>query len=313
MPKYPLKKLIVVAGPTASGKTALAIALAQAYSTVVISADSRQLYHELNLGVARPDPEELEQAPHYMIANYSIYEPITAFEYEERVIELLKLLFREHEVIILCGGTGLYLKAVIEGLDDIPLADQEIVLELEDQVKNTGLQTLAKELIELDPEYAKGADLNNPRRVIRALGVIKSTGLPYSSFLGKKQTQRWFSHLVFGLEWDRNELYERINHRVDIMIQNGLLDEVIGLQDALKLKPLQTVGYKEFIPFFEGKISMGEAISKIKQHSRNYAKRQMTWFKNQMDIHWLNPHLPQEKLIKTIQQHEQDLEARIHH
>lgn len=277
------KQCIIVAGPTAIGKTSLAIELAEQYNTSIISADSRQLYKELNIGVARPNIEELKRVKHYCIASHSIRDKINAASFARQATKHLEDICSSHDTAIICGGTGLYIQALTEGLDEIPETPAAIRETVNEIYISRGLEGLVKELNELDPAFRIGNDINNPRRVMRALEVALHTGFPITHFQkGINMASKWkemgydFKYLILDLP--RQELYSRINERVDQMISAGLEEEVRSLQEYSQLPALQTVGYSEFFDFFSGKISRIEAIDKIKQHTRNYAKRQITWF-----------------------------------
>jgi len=307
------KQCIIVAGPTAIGKTAEAIRLAKLYNTSIISADSRQCYRELNIGVARPTDEELKEVKHYFIANHSITENISAATFAKEASAYLDEIFKDHDIAIVCGGTGLYIKALVEGLDDIPPIPNEIRAEVIQLYKEKGIDALRNRLLELDPLFAERGDVRNPQRMMRALEVVVFTGRSIFEFhktvdssqltVGIQENtfdslqlnvnsqpatvncqpptvnrqQIKFSYKILTLS--REELYNRINKRVDLMIEEGLEDEVRSLIAFKNLPALQTVGYKEFFDYFDGKCTREEAIDKIKQHTRNYAKRQVTWFK----------------------------------
>jgi tRNA dimethylallyltransferase len=279
-----LKQLIVIAGPTASGKTAFALQLAQQLNCPIISADSRQVYKELNIGVARPKLHELNQAMHYFVASHSIFAPINAGQYEKDVLNLLDSLFKKHTQIILSGGTGLYIKAVTKGLDNLPDSSQELRLELETLFKNKGIQALQSKLKSIDPEFFKEAEIFNPQRLIRSIEIAQLSGKSNLEFRNKKSIFRDFKSLCFRISMPREDLYHRINHRVDDMIENGLESETRGLYAFKELDVLKTVGYLEFFSYFEGVLSFSECVALIKQNTRRYAKRQETWFKNQGDF-----------------------------
>jgi tRNA dimethylallyltransferase len=278
------RKLIVIVGPTASGKTSLAIEKAIKYNTEIFSADSRQLYAELNIGVARPSHVELSTVQHHFIASHSIHQPLDAGSYELEALSALSVFFENNEVAILCGGTGLYVDAVLRGLDVFPPIDKTIIHDLETEFSNHGLVNLNKELQQKDEITYHEIDLNNSRRVIRALSVIRQTNLPFSYFKSRPYKKRNFSTEIIYLTKERIELYDSINQRVDLMLEQGLLDEAKLLYTHRTLKPLQTVGYSEIFDYLENKYSYDEAIEKIKQHSRNYAKRQITYFSKMIEI-----------------------------
>ena len=291
------KECIIVVGPTAAGKTAEAIKIATALKTEIISADSRQCYKEMKIGVARPSDAELSAVRHHFIANHSIHENITAASFEKEALACLDVIFQDHDQAVVCGGTGLYIKALAEGLDDIP----EVPIALRNEVialhQTKGLEGLRDALLSLDPEFAIHGDIHNPNRMMRALEVMMHTGFPIAHFqkgiaqkhLGKEATsssvdKRNFKIRYQYIQMPREELYSNINNRVDKMMSEGLEDEAWSLLEYKDLSALQTVGYKELFDFFEGKYSREDAVEKIKQHTRNYAKRQITWF-NRLCIH----------------------------
>ncbi|MDX1684407.1 MAG: tRNA (adenosine(37)-N6)-dimethylallyltransferase MiaA [Saprospiraceae bacterium] len=283
--KVDLPLLVVIGGPTGIGKTEAAIRVASKYSTEIVSADSRQVYMELNIGVARPDEDQLNAVPHHLIAHRSIKDEYSAGHYEEEALSVLDKLFEKHDRVIASGGTGLYLKALTEGLDKFPKVSRQKWTSV---FNSEGLSFLQEALRELDPDYYRSVDIQNPHRLIRALSVIEETGLPFSSFLGRSENTRPFNTIKLALTRDRDELYERINQRVDEMMSEGLLDEVRRLLPYRHLSALQTVGYQELFEYLDGLYTLNEAVEKIKQHTRNYAKRQMTWFRNQGE--WTKVH-----------------------
>lgn len=271
---------MVIAGPTAVGKTALAIELARHYNTVIVSADSRQFYREMNIGTAKPSGAQLNAVPHYFINTKHIGELFGAGHFEKEAMALLDRLFEEHELVLMVGGSGLYLDAVLNGVDDfaeVPLETREVLNQL---FAEKGLMFLQERLKEQDPEYAQKVDLHNPQRVIRALEVIQHTGKTYSSFLNQQKTQRSFTPIKLLINAPREELYARINQRVDDMMAAGLLDEVKHLLPFKSYNALKTVGYQELFDYLDGQSTLEVAVDKIKQHTRNYAKRQLTWFRN---------------------------------
>jgi tRNA dimethylallyltransferase len=280
------KHLVVVAGPTATGKTDLSILLAKHFHTEIISADSRQFYREMNIGTAKPSENQLREIKHHFINSLSVTLDYNAGIFETECIALLNKLFEKHELLILTGGSGLYINAVLNGIDELPKADKELRALLKAKLEENGLASLQEQLNELDPEYFQMADINNPQRVMRALEVCLSTGKNYSSFLGKNITKRNFAPIIIGLHAEKELLYERINKRVDEMIAAGLVEEAKTLLPYKDYNSLQTVGYKELVQYLEGKLSLGEAIELIKKNTRNYAKRQMTWFKKMNGIKW---------------------------
>lgn len=286
------KQCIIVAGPTAIGKTAEAIRLAKLHNTSIISADSRQCYREMRIGVARPTEDELKEVKHYFIANHSITENVSAATFAKEASAYLDEIFKDHDVAIVCGGTGLYIKALVEGLDEIPPTPDEIRAEVIQLYKEKGIDALRNRLLALDPSFAGRGDIQNPQRMMRALEVVVSSGRSIfdfyrsvdSSQLIVNSQQPTVNHQQISFTYNilalpREVLYERINKRVDKMIEEGLEDEVRSLMAYKDLPALQTVGYKEFFDCFDGKCTREEAIDKIKQHTRNYAKRQVTWFK----------------------------------
>ena len=274
--------VIVVAGPTAVGKTALAIALAKQYNTSIISADSRQCFRELKIGVARPSDAELAAAHHYFIANHSIHESITAGSFAREAKQYLEEIFKTNDTAIVCGGTGLYIKALVEGLDEIPTVPSSIREEVIQMYENEGIDALRNKLLSLDPEFENQGDTNNPNRMMRALEVVLHTGTPihqYQINAENRGIDKLYNIMYKIVDLPRAELYDRINTRVDQMISEGLEGEARAVYPFKELTSLQTVGYKEFFDFFDGACTREEAIEKIKQHTRNYAKRQITWFK----------------------------------
>jgi tRNA dimethylallyltransferase len=275
------KKLLVIGGPTASGKTNKAIQLAKKYQTEILSADSRQCYTELGIAVAKPSLDELKEVKHHFIDSHSIHQPITAGDYERYALEVLNSIFATHDVAVCVGGTGLYIKALCEGLDDMPKENQAIKLEVEKSFDERGLTWLQEEVRKADPVFISKVDANNYMRLLRALIFYRSNGY---SILEKQLGQakaRPFEIEYYCTNVEREELYERINKRVDAMVMAGLVEEARNLYSLKGLTTLNTVGYQELFDCFDGKFSQEKAIEKIKQHTRNYAKRQITWFKNQ--------------------------------
>ena len=303
----PDKILLVVAGPTAVGKTTACIRLAQQVDADVVSADSRQLYRELTIGTAKPTPEEMKGVRHHFIDSHSIQDVVSAGQYEREALALLNELFLEKDVVILTGGTGLYIYALCFGLDDIPAIDPAIRENLMQQLRHDGLASLLTQLRGRDPVFAATADLQNTQRVVRALEVAIGTGQPFSSFQRKQVAPRPFRPVLCALDRPRAELYARIEARVETMLANGLIDEVRGLLPfhrprpetgpSLDPPPLRTVGYSEVFDYLDGQISYDQMRDRIKQNTRHYAKRQLTWFRNQGDYQWFTP----ESLITTVQ------------
>lgn len=284
-----MKKLVVIAGPTASGKTSLSIRLALHYQSEILSADSRQFYRKMDIGTAKPSKEELEKVPHHFINSLEIDEKYNVGRFEEEALKKTSLLFNNYDILFLTGGSGLYIDALCKGIDDLPETEISVREELNKLHKTEGIEALQKKLLETDPEYYSQTDLNNPHRLIRALEVSIMTGCKYSSLRKNSSKERDFITKKIGLLIDRAELYNRINVRVDAMIKNGLVKEVQALLPYRNENALQTVGYKEIIEFLDHKISLNQAIEAIKQNTRNYAKRQMTWFRRDKEIHWFEP------------------------
>lgn len=283
------KTLIAIVGPTAVGKTAMAISLAQYFKTEIISADSRQFYREMSIGTAKPEAAELAAAPHHFINSHHITQDYSAGDFEREALAKLDELFRQHDVVVMVGGSGLFVRALCEGLDDLPKAGAEVRERLNSELADLGLEVMKERLQIIDPAYFEVADVDNPQRVVRALEVFEATGKPMSMFHKKEVEKRPFDILTIGLNMDRTALYERINSRVDHMMEAGLLAEVESLL-PYKMKPaLLTVGYAELFDFLDGKQSLSEAVDKVKQNSRRYAKRQITWFKKYGNTHWFQP------------------------
>jgi tRNA dimethylallyltransferase len=281
------KTLIVLAGPTASGKTAAAIRLAKQFNTVVVSADSRQFYREMSIGTAKPTAEELAAAPHYFIDSHSITQPFSVGDFERDCLQLLGELFEMMDVVILTGGSGLFIKAITEGFDDLPPADTDIRYKLNTELNDKGINALQERLKAIDPAYYKEVDLNNPQRVIRAIEVYESTGMPFSSYRIALVNKRPFNIIKLGLDMDRARLYDRINRRVDIMVEQGLVEEVRSLLPYRHLNALNTVGYSEIFAYLDGSTDLPTAIAAIQQNTRRFAKRQLTWFRKDKEIIWL--------------------------
>jgi len=289
MPKN--KHLIVIAGPTAVGKTSVAIKLAQEFQSEIISADSRQFFKELEIGTAKPTAEELATVKHHFINNLSIHESCDAGKFAVEAEKVIDQLFESHDVIIMVGGSGLYIKALCDGLDDMPEIPSGIRQSLNEEYKHEGLEKLLKELEESDSEFFNQVDKKNPQRVIRALEIIRGTGMPYSSFRIAKPNpiKKKYETLKIGLEMEREILYDRINVRMDDMIANGLFGEAEKYHEFRKLPALQTVGYSEIFQYLDGAYDKEEAIRLLKRNSRRYAKRQLTWFKKDKNFEWFNP------------------------
>jgi tRNA dimethylallyltransferase len=292
------KKLIVIAGPTAVGKTAAAIKLAQLLKTEIISADSRQFYREMSIGTAKPDTEELAQAKHHFINSHSITENFTVGDFEKEALRLLDSLFKTHDQIIMVGGSGLFIQAVTQGFDDLPTADPGIREQLNQDLTEKGIEHLQQKLKEADPDYYNQVDQNNPQRLIRALEVFESTGKPFSSYRKAAINSRPFESIKIVLNLPREELYDRINKRVDIMIEQGLVEEARALLPYRHLNALNTVGYSELFDYFDGKTNLQTAIDLVKQNTRRFAKRQLTWFRKDKDMRWMTTNDP--NLISEI-------------
>ena len=329
-----MKKLIVIAGATAVGKTALCTELAAYFDTEVISADSRQFYKEMNIGTAKPTLEEMtfvpenqdssnstclsQLIPHHFIDSHSIHAPLSAGQFEKQALSLINKLFktrnRENDILILTGGSGLFVQAICDGFDEIPEISTEFRIKLNQELEHNGLESLVAELQEKDPIYAVQADLNNPQRVIRALEIIRSTDRSYSEFrkqnlqnkeiaIKERRKKLGFEPIKIMLDRPREELYQQINQRVLIMIEKGLVEEVKGLQDYTHLSPLKTVGYQEIFDYLEEKINLETAISNIQQNTRRFAKRQLTWFRKDTEYTWFDVSKPnyKEKVIDFIE------------
>lgn len=280
--------VIIIAGPTASGKTALAIQLAEYYKTEIISADSRQCYKELNIGVAKPSVEELQRVKHHFIDSHSIHESVTAQTFEQYALKSLSEIFKKNNVAVMAGGTGLYIKAFCEGLDEIPQTDEAIKINIIQQYHLKGLGWLQQQLKEKDPAFWNIAEQQNPHRLIRALEVLESTGKSITFFRKKRIVHRPFNIIKLGINIAKEDLHRNIDRRVDEMMQYGLQDEVRYLLPYKDMAALQTVGYKELFQFFEKTIALPEAINQIKSNTKKYAKRQITWFKKDENIQWIS-------------------------
>jgi tRNA dimethylallyltransferase len=280
-----MKQLIVVLGPTAVGKTAYAIELAKSLQTEIISADSRQIFKELNIGAARPFTEELAQVPHHFIATASIHDAYSAGRFEREALTKLAELFENHNTVVCCGGSMMYIDALVNGFDDLP-TDGDVRDELSQRYKSEGIEVLQRELMRLDPEYYNQVDLQNPHRLIRALEVCVVSKSPFSELRKNAVKSRDFEVQKIGLDMERDRLYERINARVIRMMEDGLLEEARALWPNRHLQALNTVGYKELFDHFDGTCSLQEAVQKIQQHTRNFAKRQLTWWRRDGDIQW---------------------------
>jgi tRNA dimethylallyltransferase len=295
--------LVIIAGPTAVGKTDVSIELAISFGTEVISADSRQMYREMQIGTARPTEEQMQEVKHHFVANISINDYYNASMYEFECISLLEELFQKHEIVVLTGGSGLYIDAITKGIDDLPTIDPEVRSNMLSLYENEGIEGLRNRLKIIDPEYYSKADLMNHKRLLKALEVATMTGMPYSTFLTYQKKERTFDMLKICLNTDRELLYKRINQRVDNMLEQGLLDEVKSLLPYRKLNALNTVGYKEFFDYFDNKITLETAIELIKRDTRRYAKRQITWFsRDKNEYNWIDVD-EKEKIVKLIEEY----------
>jgi tRNA dimethylallyltransferase len=282
------KTVIIICGPTAVGKTSVSIVLAKYFHTEIISADSRQCFKELKIGVARPSDEELKEIPHHFIGSNSIKEDTNAAFFEKLALQKVEELFKTHDIIIMVGGTGLYIKAFCEGLDDIPPIDEAIRKNIIKDYELNGLSWLQEQVRITDPKFYKVGEIQNPHRLMRALEVVESTGQSILSFRKNKKILRPFNLIKIGLELPKEELHENINSRVDKMLLEGLVEEVSSLKGYRDVNALQTVGYSEIFEHLDGKMSLANAIEEIKKNTRKYAKRQMTWFKKDKEIKWIN-------------------------
>lgn len=282
------KKLIVISGPTASGKTSISIQLAKQFGSEIVSSDSRQIYKEMSIGTAKPSEEELSAVPHHMIGVRSVTEHYSAGQYETDALAIIDKLFSKHDILFLVGGSGMYIDAVCNGMDALPEVDKALREKLTKRVEQDGLAPLLEELKRLDPTHYDAIDKNNPQRVIRALEVSLQSGKPYSEMRTGIHKKRAFDVIKIGINMPRDILYDRINRRVDVMIESGLEKEAKGLYSLRNYNALQTVGYKELFEYFDGKTTRDEAIELIKRNSRRYAKRQLTWFNRDTDIRWFD-------------------------
>lgn len=284
-----MKTLLVLIGPTGVGKTELSLQLAERFHTCIVSADSRQLYADLKIGTAAPTPEQLQRVEHHFVGTLQLTDYYSAAQYEAEVLKLLETLFVQKDVVILTGGSMMYVDAVCKGIDDIPTVDADTRQLMLQRYEAEGLERLCSELKLLDPEYYKIVDLKNPKRVIHALEICYMTGKTYTSFRTRQKKERPFRILKIGLTRDREELYDRINRRVDQMVEDGLIEEARRVYPYRTLNSLNTVGYKELFKYFDGEWTLPFAIDKIKQNSRIYSRKQMTWFKRDEEIRWFHP------------------------
>lgn len=297
--------LVVIAGPTAVGKTAVAITVAQHFGTAIISADSRQCYREMSIGTAKPTAEERNTVPHYFINSHSIREELNAADYEKLALEYCADVFQKQQVAVVCGGTGLYLKALCEGIDEMPATDRGIEKALQAEADENGITWLQELLQQEDPEFYAVAEQQNPARLIRALAFKRTTGRSIVHYRSGQTKERPFRIIKIALELPREVLYDRINRRVDEMVTTGLLEEVKNLYPQRQQKNLQTVGYSELFDWLDGNISLEKGIELVKQHSRNYAKRQLTWFRKDQEYRWFQPS-DTEAIIRYIEQEIRD-------
>jgi tRNA dimethylallyltransferase len=294
------KTVIIIVGPTAVGKTAFAIEIAKRLNTAIISADSRQCYKELNIGVAKPTEKELQQVKHYFINSHSITDEVNAVTFEQYALKTAAQVFQTHDTLVMVGGTGLYIKAFIEGLDDIPPVDEQVRSSIILQYQQNGLEWLQNEVRQKDPRFWLHAEQENPQRLMRALEVITSTGKSIDDFRNGAKQSRPFRVILIGLELPREALYDRINQRVDQMMTSGLENEARSLLSARHLNALQTVGYRELFEYFDGQLSLDKAVSEIKTHSRHYAKRQLTWFKKDETTRWFAADASPESVLQQV-------------
>jgi tRNA dimethylallyltransferase len=293
--------LITVIGATAIGKTALSIQLAQHFKTEIISSDSRQFYKEMKIGTAVPSAEELSTVPHHFIQNRSVFEDYSVGQFEKDALKKLDELFSKNNIVILVGGSGLYINAILEGFDDFPEVDSEIRQKLNQQIENGELEILQNQLRDLDIESYNTIEIENPHRLIRALEICIGTGKPYSSFKNKNKEKRNFIPIKIGLTAEREIMYNRIHQRVDLMLEDGLLEEAKKLHLHKELNALQTVGYRELFDYFDEKYSLEFAIEEIKKNTRRFAKRQVTWNKKDQTIHWFDFETPTSEIINKIE------------
>jgi tRNA dimethylallyltransferase len=294
------KTVVIIAGPTAVGKTTVAIQLAGHFQTEIISADSRQCFKELNIGVARPSEKELQEVKHHFIASHSVQEEVTAATFEQYALQKAKDLFQQHDIVIMVGGTGLYIKAFCEGLDTIPEINPAIRQQVIQSYEENGITWLQQQLQEKDPLFSQSGEMQNPQRMMRALEVVESTGQPILSFRKGEKAKRDFNIIKIGLELPKEELHRNINTRVDTMMEAGLPEEVKQLIPFRKLNALQTVGYTELFDYADGNTSVEKAIEKIKIATRQYAKRQMTWFRKDKEMKWFSP-VQMKEMIELVE------------
>jgi tRNA dimethylallyltransferase len=294
------KTLLCIVGPTGIGKTALSIAFAKAYNTSIISSDSRQFYKEMTIGTAVPEQDELAAAHHYFIQNRSIIEDYSVGDFERDVIKLLPELFRKNDVVVMVGGSALYEKAVTHGLDDLPDVSLKIQTELKKQFESKGISWLQEELRQNDPEYFETVDIHNSHRLLRAIGIFRASGKKMNELRTGKAQERDFNIVKIGLEASREELYERINKRVDLMLERGLVEEAKQLEKHKYLNALQTVGYKELFGYFDGTHDYEEAVRLIKRNTRRFAKRQLTWYRKDLSVNWFHHKTRHTEIVQRV-------------
>lgn len=291
-----MKTLLVLLGPTGVGKTDLSIELAKHYRTSVISCDSRQIYKEMYIGTAVPEREQLEAVPHFFIQTVSVRDYFNCWEFEQQALSKIRELFEETDVVIMAGGSMMYIDAVCKGIDEMPTIDDDVRASVKEMFERDGIEVLRLLLKKLDPEWYTQVDLKNAKRIMHALEVCLMTGKPYSSFLTRSVKEREFSIVKIGLNREREELFDRINRRVDLMVEAGMEEEARSLYPLRHLNALNTVGYKEWFDYFDGKFDREEAIRLIKRNTRRYAKKQLTWYRNDPDIRWFHPSRKEEIL-----------------
>lgn len=282
-----MKKLVIITGPTASGKTAISVQIAKALNTEIISCDSRQFYKEMSIGTAKPSPQEMDGVKHHFVNSHSVTDEVNAGRFEREALSIITRLFQKHDYVILCGGSGLFIDAITKGFDDMPSITPDVRENLRNEFEKEGLKPLQEQLLQLDPEYYNQVDLDNSQRVIRALEVCLSSAKTYTELRRGQTEKRPFDTIKFVLDWPRQDLYNRINQRVDTMVSEGLEEEVKSLQPFRSLNSLNTVGYKEIFNYLDGETTQPEAIELIKRNSRRYAKRQLTWFRRDPSYQWI--------------------------
>lgn len=294
------KTVIIIVGPTAVGKTAFALEMARLLDTGIISADSRQCYRELNIGVAKPTEAELRDVKHYFINSHSIHEEVNAAVFEAFALQTLDQIFAKRDVAVMVGGTGLYIRSFTSGLDEIPSVDEDVRQQVITDYQSKGLEWLQAEVRQADPQFWAQAEQQNPQRLMRALEVARSTGMSITAFRKGEKKQRPFRMVTVGLELPRAELYQRINTRVDQMVRDGLVEEARALAVYRHLPALQTVGYRELFDYFDGECSLDQAVEEIKKNSRHYAKRQLTWFRRDPDTRWFPAPTPATAVLEEL-------------